>query len=366
MKTILLGTAALLALSLGAAPTRAELEVTVGGFVAFQAAAFDNDTANSTSRDFQSESELTVEAAAVTDGGLEYGAYVQIESSTNDSANAGKTFVYLGGEGGKVELGDMIGAGSMAIGAPTVGAGQINGSYDDYVPTADQGHALNNRGDARFSPFDSEYATKATYYTPRLWGLQLGVSYVPEVDSMAAGEQVQFSDSAGNHENMVELGATYERDIAGVAFTLGGTYNHAGAKTGAGLEDVSSWGLGAQFGHEGFTLGGGYISQGESGNAVTTAADTVNSWNLGLTYEDGPWGAGVSYLTTDFNTNGDSGGFLGSDGTGGTYSALVLGGTYLVADGLTVGADLAFYERNRAAGADTSGYVLVTDVAAAF
>lgn len=71
MKTILLGTAALLALSLGAVPARAELEVTVGGFVAFQAAAFDNDTANSTSRDFQSESELTVEAAAIADNGLE-------------------------------------------------------------------------------------------------------------------------------------------------------------------------------------------------------------------------------------------------------------------------------------------------------
>ena len=129
MKTILLGTTALLVLGLGTAPARAELEVIVGGFVAFQVAAFDNDTANSTNRDFQSESELAVEAAAIAENGLEYGAYVQIESSTNDSANAGKTFVYLGGEGGKVELGDMIGAGSMAIGAPTVGVGQINGSY---------------------------------------------------------------------------------------------------------------------------------------------------------------------------------------------------------------------------------------------
>ena len=366
MKKVLLATTALIATAAFAAPARAELEVTVGGFAAFQAGWFDNDDTNSSDRDFQSESEIEVRADGTADNGLEYGAFVQLETSTDNSDNAGEVWIYGQGAWGRVELGDAHGAGRMGVYAPTVGIGQINGSYDDFVTSADRGHAINDRGDARFLALDSESSTKVSYFTPKFAGFQAGASYTPEVDSSNLGEAVQFFDNVGDHEDMFEVGATYERDFNNVNFLLSGNYNHADAKNGAGVEDISSWGLGAQLGYAGFRFGGGYTDQGDSGNTAATADDDVSSWNVGATYENGPWGVGISYLATDLDTNGDDSGILGTDGNGGDYSVIAAGGTYTVAPGLTVGADVAFYDRDRSAGADTDGTVVMTDVTAAF
>lgn len=118
MKKLLLTTTALIAASAFAAPAHAGLEVTVGGFTAFQAALYDNDTANNSDRDFQSESQLEIEAHGVADNGLEYGAVIAVEASTSDTGNADVGAVYLRGSWGSFTLGDDGGANDMAVFAP--------------------------------------------------------------------------------------------------------------------------------------------------------------------------------------------------------------------------------------------------------
>lgn len=361
MKKVLLATTALVLAS--ATPGFAQLEVTVGGFVGFQAAMFDNDSATNSDRDFTSESQIVVRADGVADNGLQYGAKVALETSTSDSSNADEVGIYLAGGWGRVELGDDDGASDLAVSAPTVGIGQINGSYDDFVLSADRGHALNDRGNNHnFTAFDSDDSTKVTYYTPRYSGFQAGVSYVPEVTDI--GETVEFVEDANTFSDVYELALNYEGEFSGVMFKASAQYN--GGSAPAANEDLSAWGLGAQVGYMGFKFGGGYTDNGDSGNTVSTADDEVDSWNVGATYENGPWGVGISYLTVDFDDNGDANGILGSDTQGGDYTVWALGGTYTVAPGLTAGADLAFYDRDRATGTDTDGYVLMTDITAAF
>lgn len=359
MKKVLLATTALIAASAFAAPAHAELQVTVGGFTAFQAAMYDNDTANNSDRDFQSEAQILVRADATADNGLMYGAKVLMDASTSDSTNSDEVGIYLAGSWGRLEMGDDDGASELNVTAPTVGIGQINGSYDDYVPTGDRGHALNDRGYHNFTAFDSDDNTKVTYYTPKFSGFQAGVSYVPQGN---VGETVSLTDTPVT--DTFEVGLGYDGEFNGVMVKVGGNYNFGDSNTA--VEDLSTWSVGAQLGYNGFRFGGGYTDNGDSLSAVSTANDSSSSWNVGATYENGPWGVGISYLDVDFDTNGDSASTLGSDGNGGDYTAWALGGTYTVAPGLTVGADLAFYDRNRAAGADTNGYVLVTDVTAAF
>ena len=347
---------------------KADLEVTIGGYTGFQAAVFNNDTANSSDRDFQSESEIFVKAGAKADNGLEYGAYVELFASTSDSTNADEANLYLAGSWGRVELGDQDGAGSeLAVTSPYVGIGQVFGSYNDYVPAADRGYAtVDTASDHSVKSIDSSDATKITYYTPRFNGFQAGVSFAPERDSLADGEGVQFSDATGNHDNMFELGANYKGQISNVDVKVGGAYNFADAKDGATVEDISTWTLGAQLGYMGFTFGGGYTHDGDSGQAVGTADDTVTKWNAALTYATGPWGVAASYAQVDFDDAATAFGVTGSTGSGGDYTAWGLGGTYKVAPGLTAGADLVFFDRDRVAGADADGYVLVTEVRAAF
>lgn len=354
MRRLLLATTALLALS--AAPARAELEVTIGGFTAFQAAVFDKVGASSTNRDFQSETELGISADGKTDNGLEYGAYVQLEASTSDTTNAGETMIYVSGNWGRVDLGDTPGASDLVVYAPTIGAGQINGSYDDYFPTTVLATTPNNRGDHLFTAIDTGYETKVSYTTPKIAGFQAGVSYVPE---SSMGESVEMTSTS--RTDTYEFGLAYEGEYSGVSLAFGGNYI-LGNSTTAGTEDLNAWSAGLQMGYEGFHFGGGYTHDGDSLAATGVANDNVTAWNVGATYETGPWGFGLSYLLTDYDTNGEAPGV-----NGGTFSAVMAGASYQLAPGLTLSADAGYIDRNRTGTADDAdGYILLTDVKAAF
>lgn len=385
MKKILLATTALIAASAFAAPAQAELEVSVGGFVGFQAAMFDNDVANNSDRDFQSEAQIAVRADATADNGLQYGAKILLNASTNDTANSDEVGIYLAGSWGRVEMGDDDGASELVVFAPTVGIGQINGSYDDYVSTTAAGHLLNDRGDHNFTAIDSDDSTKVSYFTPKFSGFQAGVSYAPEYQGFniagltgvggSAGENVVFTNDTTIASDIFEVGLSYDGEFNGVMVKIGGNYVGGdatdadvdpltvGAQT---IEDISAWSLGAQIGYNGFRFGGGYTHDGDSLQYDGVSDDSVTSWNVGATYENGPWGVGISYLNTDFDDNAFAK-TLFAGAAGGDYTAWAFGGTYAVAPGLTVGADAAFYDRNATGTVnDEDGFVLVTDVTAAF
>lgn len=364
----LFATTALVTATLLAFPAAAEMDVSLGGYSGFQAAVFDNDAANNSGRDFQSEAEVHVRAKGTADNGLEYGALIELMASTSDSTNSNEANLWLSGNWGRLELGDQDGAGSeLAEQTPFVGIGQVRGSYMDFVPASDRGHAPSEAaGDTNLKAIDTADATKVTYYTPRWSGLQAGFSYTPERDNLASGEGVQFDDNVGNHENAMELGLNYKGEFSGVGVKVGGQYTTAGAKTGATLEDIRAWSLGTQLSYNNFTFGGGYTYNGDSGQTAGTANDNVTGWNVGATYNAPAWGVGVSYAKVDFDDAATPFGAAGATGAGGNYTAYGLGGVYKVAPGLTAGADLMFYDRNRVTGADTDGYVAITEIRAAF
>jgi len=359
-------TTAVATIALVPAAAHAEMEVVLGGYVNFQAGFFDNDAADNSGRDFQSESEVRVTAKNKTDSGLEYGAYIELFTSTSDSANTDETNIYLAGDWGRVELGDQDGAGNeLAVITPYVGIGQVIGSFVDFIPAADRGYAPSETAaDPNVKAADMTDATKVTYYTPRMSGFQAGLSYAPERDS--DGEEVEFLDNSGNFEDGFEFGANYKNSFSDVDVKIGGSFDMASAKTGSGLEDISAYTLGAQLGYAGFTLGGGYTDNGDSGQTAGGTDDNVSNWNLGLTYNADNWGVGINYIDVDFDETAVPLGVTGATGAGGDFTAWGVGGTYKVAPGLTAGADFVSYDRDRVTGTDTDGYALVTEVKVAF
>ncbi len=363
MRRFLLGTSALLSALVLAPAAHAELEVVMSGYVSAQAGFFDNDTANSSDRDFRSKSEIRIMAKGIADNGLEYGARVDLLASTNQTQNARRTGIFAQGAYGRIELGDLDGASNnLAVLAPTVGIGQINGAYVNFIPvTSRPAGSVVDTGGGMIRSIDSDQATKVTYYTPRLAGVQAGISYVPEVESF--GEDVQFSSIVGNQEDMYELGLNYRNTYSnGIRVAAGATFDTSDAKDGSGREDVSAWGLGLRIGYQGFEFGGGYVDNGDSNNLAGIANDNETAFNLGARYEQGAWGVAINYIREDYDANGGR----GSDTAGGTYSAYVLGGAYKIANGLSAGADLAFFDRNKDTGTDDNGYVLVLETKASF
>jgi outer membrane protein OmpU len=316
---------------------QAQLTVSLGGFTTFRAATYDSDTPGATSREFQNETEIHIRADGKADNGLLYGAKIELE---NEASGGGivtdEASVYAGGAWGRITLGDDDGAGDeLFVYAPVVGNGQIDEDWFDFAgPGIDTDDLL--------SPTDTSDATKITYLSPVLGGLQAGVSYTPQSndeDQSVVGFKAVDPDADENlYKDLVEAGISYTREFAGVSLVLAGAYVHGDAKEGSTAQDFDAWGVGTQIGWRGFKLGGSYNDNGDS--QIETEEPGTKSWNVGLAYEADDWGVAAQYQKVDV--------------TGRDINIYAVGAEYQIAQGLTFGPEVIFFDDDPDVG---DGYV---------
>jgi outer membrane protein OmpU len=383
-KKILLGSTALVGAAMFASAAQA-VTVTTGGFARFQAGFFDDDFRHTTDREFQMESEIHVRAKGTAENGMEYGATVQLKASTDDSFAADEVTLWVESKWGRVELGDQDGAADvMSYYAPKIGFGQaVDADYDDWLDGSSK-PAIGPKA------LDSDDATKITYFTPRFAGMQVGLSYAPELDNgenilrdsrsdLALASNTAATAQSGNlaatnrelldhvmpavstagaanasrgdanrffkrsFEDFIEVGANYVTKFDDVSIAVAAGYSHAEQKSVPDTADdrhpINAWHVGAQFGWMGWKLGGSFVENDKSGqlkNHAVKKTEDRNAWNLGLSYENGPWGVGVNYLSEDYG---------GRTKGSGEYHALGLGAQYHLAPGMMVAADFVTFKR---------------------
>ncbi|MCP5361127.1 MAG: porin [Hyphomicrobiales bacterium] len=348
MKKILLGTSALVsAVALAGSASANSLDVTVGGFIDFQAGFTDQDSAfetgaNSREAKFQNDTEVHVSVDGQADNGLKYGAVIELNADVSadgngDGGNADKTYIYLESDAGRLELGANTGAqNTMAVSAATIAraTGGVDGDWYDFVNTG---------GTTGTVPFiltqelpgaeaaeggTREDANKITYYTPRFSGVQLGVSYTP--DEGDSGTAAAFTGELnGDNENVFGLGLNYAGEMDGVGLHLSAT-GEFGNNEVATTEDLAAYALGAVVSFEGFSLGGSWTDWSDSGLAVGTTNDTQQAWTLGAAYETGPFGVSVTYLDSEQTSN--------------DFTNLVVGADYQLAPGLVPYVEVSFFD----------------------
>jgi outer membrane protein OmpU len=324
LRIVLLAGAATAAPVYGA---QAQLTVTLGGFTTFRAATYDSDTPGATSREFQNETEIHIRADGKADNGLLYGAKIEVE---NDGPAGGistdEASVYAGGSWGRITLGDDDGAADeLFVYAPVVGNGQVDEDWFDFAgPGIDTDDLL--------SPTDTSDATKVTYLSPVLGGLQAGVSYTPQSDdedqSVVGFKAVDPDADENLYKDLVEAGISYKREFAGVSLVLAGAYVHGDAKEGSTAQDFDAWGVGTQIGWQGFKLGGAYNDNGDS--QIETDETGTKSWNVGLAYEADDWGVAAQYQMVEV--------------TGRDINIYAVGAEYQIAQGLTFGPEVIFFD----------------------
>jgi outer membrane protein OmpU len=182
------------------------LDITLSGFLAFQAhgGALDNlyEERLSTGLDFSNDTEVHVILRGRDDAtGLDYGGTIELEADTDATENAGETWIFVRGALGELRFGDEDGpVDASAIGGYTIAAG--TGGIDGEVIDALTVDAV--------LPSNSGEATKIRYYTPSFAGVQLGLSYTPNVDE--AGDSLATDDVAAG--DWVEAALVYEGLIA--------------------------------------------------------------------------------------------------------------------------------------------------------
>ncbi|HSK39188.1 MAG TPA: porin [Arenibaculum sp.] len=336
MKKVLFGTTALLGgLLLTQGAMAAETTVKLGGDIRFDAGFIDDDLENASDVVFLQEFRLPITMDAVADNGLKYGAMVRIRNTGQDGDDivADRRFIYVGGDWGRVELGDEWGPTTkLEVLAPNIGIGQLDGTLPDFTDVGNfaYSHAL-------------EYgrSTKVAYYTPRFAGFQAGVSYMPQL-GQRGDVASNRSDAAGQYSDVVETALQYEGDFGDFGLRAGAGYSFGDlkpAQVGILADDLQSYYAGAQVIWGGFTVGGGYFDNNETSRAI--GGGDQDGWNIGATYTTGPFAVAANYGRTQTNDTDDD--------------VFVVGANYTVAPGLSVAADVYFFDIENADAASHAG-----------
>ncbi len=357
MKKTLLGTTALVSAGLIAGPALASdpLTVTVGGSIVTGFYFVDNDTVGVTDFDDTKVAivarNILINAEGTLDNGLVAGAAMKLQLGNDEGATApasdatfSEIYTYLEGGFGRIELGATDGAAfKMHYSSPWFVPGNGVDSPNIY------NISTNAAGTTSFSSRTSTYSllaeddNKITYFTPRLAGFQLGVSFTPDVagnDPVPNGFGVSPTNAA-NVEEVFEVAANYAGEFAGASVGVDVFYVTGEANV-AGFNDPEEMGVGASVGFGGFTLGGAYtqtenIAAASQATATTGASSTdSDSWTVGLAYGTGPWTVGVAY----FESETESVGFL----TDAENNFLQIGGGYSLGAGVDIGLDIQIIE----------------------
>ncbi len=381
MRKILLATTALVAFAGAAQAAESPIQVTVGGSVDFRAALFHEankvtDTYATEARrhgDFNTEYGLNIAAEGKAAGGIEYGAMIKLdnaaalgEASPDDQIKMDQAYVWMSGAFGKVLMGDEHGASDLFVMAPTVGEGQIDGSYTYFTDMTTL---------AQFQPayIDTlENDTKFTYYTPKVGNanhkVQLGVSYTPS------------TDSRGNNVELYRENVTGYRDVVETAIQYTGNFNPVnvvitpmmafgeGESNSTDLRDFTVWGIGAQAMYAGFTLGGSYVDAGHMNTVKeTNQTENQNAWTVGLKYEFDKVALAANYMNGEGYYNLDVSSTATSNVYVDDFTAYGFGATYTWFPGLTTAADAVFFDQNRQdTGHNNIGHVLMLSQKMAF
>ncbi len=373
MKKILLGTTGLVgAVVLFASAAVAETpKVTVGGIADFQAGVTNDDMdANQRALGFRNTNEVDVKVDAKSDNGLGYGAVINLAADTtadsnNRGTNAYKTFLYLDGAWGKFELGSNTGAAqTLKVDVANIAraTGGVNGGWSNFA-NRPVGNYLTSSAlplaagsPALTADKSQDNVNKITYYSPKVSGFQLGLSYAPSVTGRGQDSVASRTENLANGANVVDAALAYEAtfDKVKVSAAVAGEFGSADNSAVSNNERLAAWNVGAAVSYMGASLAGSYGDWNDSLAANNTDA---KYWTLGAAYEFGPFGASVTYLDSKYEV-----GALEND-----FDVISIGADYKLAPGLTPYAEVSFFDYNAPATiADNSGSVVILGTQLAF
>jgi len=313
--TALAGIAALaLPASAGQVGSKDLMSVTLGGELRFNVGFIDQDVSAAAGRGYQflvDESEIKIGAKNTADNGLQYGVNVELNAGASDTSNADEAYAFIDSDSwGRVEMGDQDDATDrmhVAAHGVLVGRGGADGDAADFI--AFGGTAIDAPGVDSTSD-----DTKISYFSPRFGGIQVGGSLTPDSGETSGGAATADADNDGDFENVFGLAINYKGkfDDVGIEAGLIGEFGDSETAAGADTEgEIETIGVGVNVSFAGFGLGAEYVDFAEKGIAAaarTAGRDAGNYYQLGASYETGPWGVSLGWFESSVSNATGSGG----------------------------------------------------------
>lgn len=321
MKKYLLGTTALVAAGMlataGTASAQTQVQpvqVSVGGYFYSYLGYVDQDYDQALSVDQQTDAEIHFNGRTVLDNGLTVGLRVELEANT-ESDQIDEAYAFVEGAFGRIEAGSINNvAYRMHYKAPDVGKGIVanEGNYPNWIatPATDGIRSFSSFNDTalgqtslRLGDNDSD---KINYYTPRIAGFQLGLSYIPEMSQDRSG-QGQFARDDFTYNTGWSVGLNYVQSFGDFDIAASAGYVTFEAPEGTNADDIKGYSAGLQVGFAGFKVGGSYariedgvqVSNANITSTTFTGSTVQNdgqSWDVGVSYTFGPAAVSLTYF----------------------------------------------------------------------
>jgi predicted porin len=347
-------------------------------------------TGSRRSHDLAREAEVNFSGSMTMDNGLQVGVRFEIEME-DCSDLVDESYLWFSSQFGRLEIGETDEVSKkMAYSSPEAIPNFSHHDLDNVdwnVPVGGFGSSVNTVVEA--SGPDQE---KLNFFTPRIAGVQIGVSYVPvnckegnvantPCGGTAKGMQLDGVSSpvgaavVGQYQDGFGIAGNFVQKFEGVDIGLYAAWAQAElqnsgtvAGTNFNLDDRETWGVGGSATYMGITVGAAYRADnlGTRRNSALTGADNVGlqsdleAWNVGARYVMGPWQLGVEYgqLTVeDSRTTEDE------------NKILSLGVVYTLGPGITVWGGVSFFDSTNGAtvavGGVTAGGTAALPTAAA-
>ena len=362
MKRLFLGTTAIVAAASLGHPADAKIELGLGGYMNsyFSVAAIDegaNDPHDYNPTGLFSDGEVYFTGEVELDNGILLGAVVQLEMF-GDPNSFGDTiderYMYLESTFGRIVAGSTnMAPYAMAVFAPYAGLPINSGWVTAFVPAnPDSQVAFLHPGVSTLLE-PQEDSNGITYYSPNLWGFQLGLSYVPSATPGGDGKNFPVeADRETEYHNAFAVGLTYVESFDGFDVALSGSWLFAQADEQGkddGVDDYQAFMVGANLSYAGVTLGGSYANeyQGlvDDSGTVTTEGQ---SYDVGASYALGPWTVAVTWF---HGATEDQIAEPGED----VMHALQGGFYYALGPGITLGGGVMWVEWDAESGFTNAG-----------
>ena len=313
MKKVLLGTTALAAAGLLAAPAMADdmagpVTVGVGGYTTGAIGFASDGDADTRSHGIDYVYEIGVSGSTTLDNGITVSVSGQIGRSAGSDEGMDEIHTTLSGSFGSIRLGRTESAAfNTTTAAPGAGIGGMLGVNYSWFSTA--ASAVNT-----YSGIGAEDALKVVYTSPNFNGLTVGVSYAPESnDANFAGRDI--GDGLGA---LTAAGVTYSTDfMEGGSLSLAASYETADDEMGGA--DPSATKFGINVGIDQISVGGSMYDHDMNGV----------QYDVGASWTEGAIELGIQYALNEMN----------DDGNETTKAAAHL--TYTLGPGVLIGGQIA-------------------------
>jgi outer membrane protein OmpU len=358
MKKQLIGTTALVGVGALAATGAMQgaqaadpLSLTVGGYLQMSLEyRNEDDNVGQPGHDRQSfqiydDGEIQFTASTTLDNGI--GVKARIEYEAKNQGQGGtivdERYLDFSGGFGQLRIGEddnasnamhyqaPVAAYMMGVNTPTFAVPLSGGNAITSYPST----YVNVGGDAE----------KVIWFSPRIAGFQLGLSYAPDSqrNDQIAGQGPSipaFDNNAGAFNDVISVGLNYVETFNDIDVAVSGGYLHGEQQQNtAGNDDIEEWSAGLNVGFAGFTVGASIrLSNQGANNADLTI------WDAGVTYATGPLTVGFTYLHGESEATG------GSDET----DQFLVSGVYNIGPGVDLWGGVKWFEYDSGIGGDAN------------